>query len=667
MLAGTYNPWLVVLSVLIAIAASYAALAMASRTAATTGRLRRLWLGGGALAMGAGVWSMHYIGMLAFDLPTPVLYDIPTVALSLSAAIFASAVALYVVSRTTLQWVALTSGGLVMGAGISAMHYIGMAAMHLAAQAKWNFAIVGLSILIAVIVSMVALYLAFHLRSEARAFAPRKLASATLMGFAIIAMHYTGMAAASFHSSTAPAASAYTVNVSAIGVAGIALVTFLVLGLALVAAIFDRRFTTQQDAHQREEKRHRDLIQRSPAGVHWSNMDGRITDCNEACARILGYDSREALLHDPDFKWDNTGATRDQVMANFGPDGRLSDFECWLTRKDGTPVCVVANATLLTSDDGKQIIEGTMIDITARKIAEDELRASGEQLRAEIAERERMETALHLNQRLESVGQLAAGIAHEINTPVQFVNDSVHFLRDSLADYHTVIAAYQQVVTSAIALDATNPFARAAQDSERACDLAYMLEHAPNAADRAIEGLERIATIVRSMKEFAHPDQAVKSYIDLNRAVMTTLDVARHEFKYIADVITDLGDLPAILCYSSEINQVMLNLVVNAAHAIADNITTARGQIRVTTRWEDQEVVLEVSDSGCGIPEEIRTRIFDPFFTTKEVGRGTGQGLAITRTIVVDKHCGTIGVESEVGVGTTFTVRLPQVAMAAAA
>ncbi|MEO7999525.1 MAG: MHYT domain-containing protein, partial [Gemmatimonadaceae bacterium] len=433
MLVGTYDLWLVALSIVIAITASYAALDMSSRTAATRGRLRRIWLGGGALAMGAGVWSMHYIGMLAFHLPTPVLYDLPVVALSLSAAIFASAVALYVVSRNTMQWKVLISGSVIMGAGISAMHYIGMGAMRLAGHATWNIAVVALSILIAVIVSLVALFLAFQLRSEGRALAPRKLASAAVMGFAIIAMHYTGMAAATFQMSSAPTDTAHAVNVSAIGIAGITIVTFLVLGLALGAAILDRRFTTQQHAHQREEKRHRDLIQRSPAGVHWSNMDGRITDCNEACARILGYSSREALLQDPDFEWDNTGTVRDQVMANFGPDGRLSDYECWLTQADGTPVCVVANATLLTNEDGAQIIEGTMIDITARKIAEDELLARDRQLRAEIAERERMESALHLNQRLESVGQLAAGIAHEINTPVQFVSDSVHFLRESLS------------------------------------------------------------------------------------------------------------------------------------------------------------------------------------------------------------------------------------------
>ena len=211
-------------------------------------------------------------------------------------------------------------------------------------------------------------------------------------------------------------------------------------------------------------------------------------------------------------------------------------------------------------------------------------------------------------------------------------------------------------------------FVAESRELEDVLDLPYLLDSAPRALNRAIEGLERIATIVRSMKEFAHPDHQEMSYVDFNRAVSTTLEVARNEYKYIADVVTAFGDLPAVRCYIGEINQVVLNLIVNAAHAIADvpGGQSTKGRIEVSTRQEGEDVLLEVRDSGCGIPDDIRERIFDPFFTTKEVGRGTGQGLAISRTIVVDKHGGSLAVESVVNRGTIFTVRLPLDGRAAA-
>ncbi|MEQ1690710.1 MAG: MHYT domain-containing protein [Gemmatimonas sp.] len=646
---------------LIAIAASYAALDMSARTAATQGRVRRAWLGGGAVAMGGGIWSMHYIGMLAFRLPVSVLYDLPLVALSLFAAMLASAAALFVVSRTAVTAYALMIGSLVMGSGIACMHFIGMAAMRMSAHAMWNPWIVALSIGIAVLVSLVALALAVHLRTEGRALAPQKLGSATLMGFAIAAMHYTGMAAATFEASPRAGNVAHAVNVSSLGVAGITIVTFLVLALALITSVMDRRFTTQGLAFMAREARNRHLIERSLAGIYWSTPDGRILDCNDACAHILGYASREALLEAPSTSLSADAETRKSFHVDLRRLGQLSDFESCLNSQDGAAVWVIENATLLTQADGAQQIEGTMIDITARKLAESELHASHVQLRAEIAERQRMEVALHLKQRLESVGQLAAGIAHEINTPVQFVSDSVHFIREAMNDCSVLLTTYQQLGRSVLEAEPSLLLAQQAADLQETMDLEYILTSAPLAIDRAMDGLSRIATIVRSMKEFAHPDQQEMSQIDLNHAVLTTLEVARSEYRHVAIATTDLGELPPLSCYAGEINQVVLNLVVNAAQAIAavKGSTGTTGSITIRTYCERDDVVLEVRDDGCGIPSEIQARIFDPFFTTKEVGKGTGQGLAIARTIVVDKHGGDLQVTSAVGVGTTFTVRLP--------
>jgi signal transduction histidine kinase len=188
-----------------------------------------------------------------------------------------------------------------------------------------------------------------------------------------------------------------------------------------------------------------------------------------------------------------------------------------------------------------------------------------------------------------------------------------------------------------------------------------LIENLPRALDRSLEGLDRVAVIVRSMKEFAHPDRRDMMATDLNQAIRSTLTIARSEYRSVADVETDLGDIPLVTCHSGDVNQAILNIVVNAAHAIGDIVrgTEQRGVIRVSTHVEDETVVISIRDSGGGIPERIATQIFDPFFTTKEVGKGTGQGLAIARAVVNEKHGGSLTFESEAGKGTTFFIRLP--------
>lgn len=284
----------------------------------------------------------------------------------------------------------------------------------------------------------------------------------------------------------------------------------------------------------------------------------------------------------------------------------------------------------------------------------------------DVTSRRSLEAQLQQAHRLESIGQLAAGIAHEINTPVQFVSDSVHFLKDAFHDVLKVLVGYRQARELASSL--TEPLPEALTralaelgEQEAASDISYLEENAGPSLERAMEGLERIATIVRSIKEFAHPSSADKSPTDLNRAIMTTLTIARSEYKYVAEVETDLGELPEVECHPGEVNQAILNITVNAAHAIADRFkgSDLKGKIAVRTRLVDGQAEIAISDNGGGIPEHVRHRIFDPFFTTKQVGRGTGQGLALARTTVVDKHQGTLTFETAMGQGTTFFIRLP--------
>jgi signal transduction histidine kinase len=282
-------------------------------------------------------------------------------------------------------------------------------------------------------------------------------------------------------------------------------------------------------------------------------------------------------------------------------------------------------------------------------------------LMLDITELRRLSRDLAAAQKLEAVGRLAAGVAHEINTPVQFVSDNVQFVGKSMSDIGTVIQAYRRLQHAVQSGGDIEGAARLADEAEKAADLDYIMQNAPLALDSSIEGLGRIATIVRSMKEFAHPDQAQKTFADLNQAIRSTLVIAHNEYKYVAELDTQFDDLPPIECYLGEVNQVVLNLLVNAAHAIADVVkdTGNLGKLTVRTRLDGDGIEISIGDTGTGIPETARENIFDPFFTTKEVGKGTGQGLAIARSVVVNKHGGTLRFETECGKGTTFFIRLP--------
>ena len=292
------------------------------------------------------------------------------------------------------------------------------------------------------------------------------------------------------------------------------------------------------------------------------------------------------------------------------------------------------------------------------------LAAVNDELRREIAERERVEAELRHAQKMEAVGQLAAGIAHEINTPVQYVGDSAYFLRESFSDLQTLGGIYRHHVERLIAGHADDSEAKRLRDelaeAERQADLEFINEQVPAAFDSVREGVERIASIVRAMKNFAYDGGSEPAEADLNRALTSTIEVSRHEHKTVAKVVTDFAELPPIKCHVGDLNQVFLNLIVNACHAIEATARNGeKGTIRIATAVADGWVTVSVADTGGGIPEAVRERVFEPFFTTKEVGKGSGQGLAIAHSIVVDKHGGSIDFADDPGGGTVFTIRLP--------
>jgi len=281
---------------------------------------------------------------------------------------------------------------------------------------------------------------------------------------------------------------------------------------------------------------------------------------------------------------------------------------------------------------------------------------------ADITERKVLEEQLRQAQKLEAIGQLAAGIAHEINTPTQYVGDNIRFLKDSwgsVAEFLSFCGTLQlEFAKGPISPEHLLQFSQFHQK----CDLEYLSKEIPSAIDQALEGVQRVAKIVKGFKEFSHPGTEEKRAININQAIETTITVARHEWKYCAEVITRFDStLPLVPCLLGEFNQVILNLIINAAHAIGNVVekSGAKGTITISTRQEGEWARIALADTGAGIPLEIRSRVFEPFFTTKAVGKGTGQGLALAHSVIVNRHQGQLWFESEIGQGTTFFIRLP--------
>ena len=314
----------------------------------------------------------------------------------------------------------------------------------------------------------------------------------------------------------------------------------------------------------------------------------------------------------------------------------------------GRPLWLSLNITPILSPDGRaEYFVGIATDIT--QSVEDSRIKKELQDRVESREQERDRLALELRmaQKLEAVGRLAAGVAHEINTPLQFISDNVTFLTESVDDLGNVISGYR--------------IGRERGDEVAAeVEADYLLSELPKAMQRARDGLNRVKNIVRAMKEFSHPTSDAHASADINKAIETTLEIARSEYKHLAEIDLNLGPVPLVSCNIGELNQVFLNLLVNAAHAIeAAGKAAPSGRIGIATRHVGAELHISLEDNGCGIEPHNLDKIFDPFFTTKELGKGTCQGLAISRSIVVDRHGGAFDVHSVVGTGTRFTIRLP--------
>jgi PAS domain S-box-containing protein len=616
-LIGSYNYALVALSVLIAMFASYAALDLAGRVTAAGGWTRAIWLLGGASAMGTGIWSMHYIGMLAFILPIPVAYHWPTVLLSLVAAILASAIALYVVSRQKMGGSQAVAGSVLMGAGIASMHYIGMAAMRLPAMCQFNSFLVVLSVAFAVLISLAALWITFHFRDEKTGIGRKKLAGAVVMGAAIPVMHYTGMAAASFTPSGMPAGLSQAVSISTLGTAGIAVVTFVVLGLALLTSSVDRRFAAQTLELQEEKlQRSEAYLAEAQRLTHTGSWAWRVAGrealhLSEEWFRIYGLDPEEGMpawderlqrTHPEDrAKW--RGAI-DRAVAE------KSDYEVEfrILLPDGSVkyIHTVGHPVLNASGDLVQFV-GSSTDITERKHAEEALRQA--------------QTDLAHASRVTTMGELTASLAHEVNQPI-----------------------------AATVTDANTCLRWLAGETPN-------LEEARAAAMRIVKDAKRAAEIIGRTRLLFKKGIAERELVDVNEVIREMIVLLNSEAtRYSVSMWTELAaDLPQVMGDRLQLQQVMMNLVMNAIDAMKD--VDGRRELAIKSRpAEDEHLMISVSDTGVGLPPQHANQIFNAFFTTKR--HGTGMGLSISRSIV-ESHGGRLWAADNPPRGASFCFTLP--------
>jgi PAS domain S-box-containing protein len=404
-----------------------------------------------------------------------------------------------------------------------------------------------------------------------------------------------------------------------------------------------------EKALQESEKKYSTIVENGYDGIAII-QDGLLVFANSTIAGVIGINPEETIGQ----PFTNFIALQDRERLVEIYQKRMqglklpANLEFEALRKDGKTVPVEAHSVLIEYQ-GRMADMMIIRDITERKQAE--------------KEKINIDVQLRHAQKLESIGQLAAGIAHEINTPTQYVGDNTNFIRDGFKSLSKLIDKYTELINIAKSESILPDLVREIEELAQEEDIDYLLEEIPKAVSESLTGIERITKIVRAMKEFSHPGANEKTATNINKAIETTVTVARNEWKYVSEMQLDLDpDLPDIPCLPGDFNQVILNMIINAAHAIADVVgdgSNGKGLITITTKADDDSAEIRISDTGSGIPESARPKIFDPFFTTKEVGKGTGQGLAISHSVIVEKHGGTISFDTDTGKGTTFIIRLP--------
>jgi len=429
--------------------------------------------------------------------------------------------------------------------------------------------------------------------------------------------------------------------------------------LQLVAALTEKWQLTQQvrnhvqeleatvsrrtEQLSKSEDRYRLITENAGDLIAIVNDEGHWIYRSPSFQRLLGYTAEElsalgvhGLIH-PDDRAATISAMRDCAHR-----GVKLTYEFRAQHKNGTWLTMESQASPFLEAGGEK---GTLF------------------VTRDVTERHKLEAQLHQAQKLESIGQLSAGIAHEINTPMQFIADNTRFLETSFTDLDPLLRAYSDLLAAADAGSITPALLAAVHSAQETASLDYLLGEIPKSIRETLDGVKRTTKIVQAMKTFSHPGCAEKTLVDLREAVDSTITISRSEWRHVAEVVTDFDvDLPLIPLFAAEFNQALLNLIINATHAIADVVAKDakhKGVITISIHAAGEWAEVRVRDNGTGILEAAQNRVFDPFFTTKPLGKGTGQGLAIARSVIVEKHGGALEFETVLGQGTVFIIRVP--------
>ena len=397
------------------------------------------------------------------------------------------------------------------------------------------------------------------------------------------------------------------------------------------------------------------LIDNTPAIIYSSVPTGdfKMTFVSNNAQRVLGYKA-EDMVSDQNFWFDHihpedAPAIFSSLALIFAEGQRTYEYR--FRKSDGVYVWMHDTLRLIKDEHGNPLeIVGSLTDITERKLMEDVLQKTGLEQQKLIVSLQETKDQLLQSEKMASIGQLAAGIAHEINNPVGFVNSNMGSLKNYVSTLLEVVEGYDK----AIHIAAPNPDIEAfIVKIRKKADLEFLAEDVNDLFNESLDGLKRVKDIVQSLKDFSHVGESEWQIADLHNGLDSTLNIVNNEIKYKATVVKEYGVIPQIKCLASQLNQVFMNMLINASHAIPE-----KGIITIRTGCDHESVWVAISDTGTGIAQENLTRIFDPFFTTKPVGSGTGLGLSLAYGII-NKHNGRIEVNSELGKGTCFTIYLP--------
>lgn len=429
----------------------------------------------------------------------------------------------------------------------------------------------------------------------------------------------------------------------------IAVVTFSDEGEVFIEIRDNSHFQESYNRILSENKKLNIALENINDGVITTNKNDRIILVNNGIEKIFGVDKTEMIgksiidifiLFEADY---SVYAGKMKFSTIFG-----------MARQDSM---VINDTVVVTMKSGEK---RTLLVSSTRMMDNMEQFSGFLYVIRDITEQIKIETMMNISRKMESIGQLAAGIAHEINTPMQYISDNITFLQDAFNSLYEYCGIYKKVLST---IDPGTPGLCELQEEYERRDVAYLMQEIPAAIDQSRMGVEKVSRIVLAMKNFAHPGAKDKAFSDINEAIRVTTAISRNEYKYVADLELDLDEnLPPVFCLIDEINQVILNMIINSAHAIKDKTDAGiyeKGLIRIITRYMDSHAEIIIRDTGMGIDSEIIDKIYDPFFTTKEVGKGTGQGLSIAHNIIVQQHKGDIHVESEKGEYSKFTITLP--------